>query len=285
MENKFKGIILILFSALFFALMAATVKSLNNIPVAEKIFFRNILGLLVALYMVIKNKKPLLGNNKKFLILRSIFGLLGVAAYFYSLGKIPLADTVILNKLSPFFVLLLCAIFLGERMKKYHIIAFIIAIFGASLVIKPEFSIDFLPYIIALLSAFFAGSAYTIIRYLRNYDSPETIVLYFTFISTICMIPIMIFMPNQFVIPTFTEILGLIALGVFATAAQFLMTNAYRYTPAGELAIFTYANIIFSTIIGLVIWSEIPDSLSIFGGILIIIAGFINYYFNVKKSK
>lgn len=285
MENKYKGIILILLSALFFALMAATVKSLSNIPVAEKIFFRNVLGLFVALYMVMKNKKPLLGNNKKFLILRSIFGLLGVAAYFYSLGKIPLADTVILNKLSPFFVLLLAAIFLSERMKKYHIIAFIIAIFGATLVIKPEFSVDFIPYIIALLSAFFAGSAYTIIRYLRNYDSPETIVLYFTFISTICMIPIMIFMPNQFVIPTFTEILGLLALGIFATTAQFLMTNAYRYAPAGELAIYTYANIIFSTIIGLVIWSEIPDVLSILGGILIIIAGFINYYFNVKKSK
>ncbi|MGO1819428.1 MAG: DMT family transporter [Senegalia sp. (in: firmicutes)] len=282
MDDRKKGIILILLSALFFASMAATVKFLDRIPVVEKIFFRNFLGLLVATYLIKKNKKKVLGNNKRLLILRSIFGLLGVAAYFYALSNLPLADTVILNKISPFFVLILAAIFLGEKIKKLQFISLILAILGAGFVVKPEFDVSIIPYIIALLSAFFAGSAYTIIRHLRHTDSSETIVFYFTFISTVAMIPFML--AGQFVVPTLIEAIGFLGLGIFATTAQFLMTNAYRFAPAGELAIYTYTNIVFSTIIGIIIWSEIPDILSIIGGILIILAGFINYYSNKKKA-
>lgn len=287
MESKSKGIILILLSALFFALMAATVKSLENIPVAEKIFFRNILGFFIALFIVIKKKKPLLGNNIKFLILRSSFGLLGVACYFYALSIIPLADAVILNKMSPFFVLILSALFLSEKIKKLQIVSLILAIVGALLVIKPEFNASLLPSIIALFSAFFAGAAYTTIRHLRHTDEAETIVLYFTFISTISMIPFLAFdfLPGEFVIPNTSEALGLLGLGVFATTAQFLMTNAYKYAPAGELSIYTYTNIVFSTIVGLIVFLEIPDYLTIIGAVLIVCAGFFNYYANRRFTR
>lgn len=280
MENKSKGIILILLSALFFALMATTVKSLDNIPLAEKIFFRNILGFFVALIVIKRKKKSIRGSNLKLLLLRSFLGLSGVACYFYALSRIQLADAVILNKMSPFFVIVLSAIFLGEKIKKVQIISLLLAVIGAVFVIKPEFSSNIIPSIIALSSAIFAGAAYTTIRHLRHTDSAETIVLYFTFISTITMIPFMAM--GQFVIPSPSEALGLLILGIFATSAQFLMTNAYRFAPAGELSIYTYTNIVFSTLLGLIIWSEIPDYLSISGAILIIGAGFINYRFNTK---
>ncbi|MTI49250.1 DMT family transporter [Sporosalibacterium faouarense] len=280
MENKSKGIVLILLSALFFALMAATVKSLDNIPTAEKIFFRNIFGFIIAFSMVRKKKKPLLGNNIPILLLRSTFGLLGVACYFYALSQVRLADAVILNKMSPFFVLVLSAIFLKEKIKKLQFVSLILAVGGAMLVIKPEFNSSILPSVIALGSAFFAGAAYTTIRHLRHTDAAETIVLYFTFVSTVVMIPFMIF--GQFVVPSPTEILGLLGLGLFATTAQFLMTNAYRFAPAGELSIYTYTNIVFSTFIGLIIWAEVPDSITIIGATLIVAAGFFNYYANRK---
>lgn len=282
MDDRKKGVILILLSALFFALMSATVKSLDRFPITEKIFFRNLFGLIIATYMLIKNKKPILGNNKTFLILRSLFGLLGVAANFYALSHLPLADSVMLNKMSPFFVLILSAFFLNEKIKPFQLLSLILAIIGALFVIKPEFDVSLIPYIVALSSAFFAGSAYTIIRYLIRTDSSETIIFYFTFISTIAMIPFMLL--GQFIVPTGIEIFGLLGLGLFATIAQFLITNAYRYAPAGELSIYTYANIIFSTIIGIIIWIEIPGILSIIGGLIIISAGFINYNSNKNKA-
>lgn len=283
MERRKIGIILILSSSLFFALMAATVKSLNNIPVAEKIFFRNLLGLIVATYIILKKDKKVAGNNKKLLFLRSIFGLLGVACYFFALSKIPLADAVILNKLSPFFVIVLSSIFLKEKFNNIQILSLIIALIGAGFVIKPQFSYTVIPAFIGLLSAFFAGAAYTTIRHLRHTDSPEIIVFYFTLFSTLTMIPVMA--SGYFVLPTLTDIIRLILLGIFATTAQFLMTNAYRFAPAGELSIYTYTNIVFSMLLGIIIWFEIPDIFSIIGGILIITAGAINYLAGKGNNK
>jgi len=283
MENKSKGIILMLLSSLLFAFMAASVKATGNIPLAEKIFFRNILGFLIALYLVKKNKKSILGNDKKFLLLRSLCGLLGVAGYFFALSKMPLADTVILNRLSPFFVLIFSGIFLKEKVEKHQLFALILAFIGAGFIIKPQFNMSMLPALIALISALFAGAAYTVIRHLRLTDSPETIILYFTAISSIITLPFMIF--GGFVIPNSYELLQLLLLGVFATTAQFLMTNSYRHAPAGELSIYSYANILFSALIGVIIWSEIPDNLSMVGGITILIAGYINYYYGNRVNK
>ena len=274
-DDRKKGITLILLSALFFALMAATVKYLGDMPVVEKIFFRNLFGVIIAFYLVKKKGRSLKGNNTKLLFLRSLTGLLGIAAYFYALSKIYLADAVILNKMSPFFVVILAAIFLKEKIKKPQFIALVLAISGAMMVIKPRFDYTVIPALVGLLSAFLAGCSYTIIRHLKETDYPETIVFYFTLISSLAMIPFML--AGQFVMPTGPQILALLGLGIFATTAQLLMTNAYHYAPAGELSIYTYSNIIFSTIIGLVIWGEIPDLLSILGGVAIIIAGIINY--------
>lgn len=106
-----KGITFILLSSLFFALMAATVKFLGDMPTAEKIFFRNLIGIFIALTLVKKTGSSLVGNNKKLLVLRSLFGLLGIAAYFYALANMKLSDAVILNKMSPFFVMIFASIF------------------------------------------------------------------------------------------------------------------------------------------------------------------------------
>ncbi len=281
MNSREKGIIYILLSSLFFALMASAVKFLGDIPNAEKIFFRNLVGVFVAAAIVKKNGASLAGNNKKMLFLRSFFGLLGIATYFYALSEIKLSDAVILNKVSPFFVMIFAAIFLKEKITKKQVFALIIALFGAVFVIKPGFDSNIFPSLIGLSAGFFAGIAYTIVRHLRKTDVAGTVVFYFCLYSTLVMIPFML--KGQFVVPEGIEIAALLAVGVFAAAAQLFMTNAYRYAEAGELAIYTYANIIFSTVLGLIFFSEIPDLLSLVGGVLIITAGYLNYRAKQKE--
>ena len=282
MENRKKGISYILLSSLFFALMAAAVKFLGDMPTAEKIFFRNLVGIFVAFGLVKKTGSSLTGNNKKLLVLRSIFGLLGIAAYFYALANMKLSDAVILNKMSPFFVMVFAALFLKENITKKQIIALVTAALGALLVIRPGFDSNLIPSLIALMSSVFAGIAYTIVRQLRKTDSAATVVFYFSLFSTLAMIPFML--SGSFVIPTAVQALALLALGLFATAAQLFMTNAYRHAEAGELSIYTYANIVFSSIFGLVLFQEIPDLFSVFGAVLIISAGYLNYRAKAKEQ-
>ena len=275
MENRTKGIFYILMSSLFFALMAAAVKFLGDIPTAEKIFFRNLIGVAAAFVIVKRRNETLVGNNVKLLILRSTFGLLGIAAYFYALSQIKLSDTVILNKMSPFFVVIFAALFLKEKITKKQIIALITAAAGAVFVIRPGFDSNIFPALIALLSSLFAGIAYTIVRELRKTDSAATVVFYFSLFSTLAVIPFML--RGNFVVPQGSEILALLGVGVFATTAQLFMTNAYRHAEAGELSIYTYANIVFSSLLGMLFFQEIPDLMTVIGGVLIITAGYINY--------
>lgn len=283
MENRKKGITYILLSSLFFALMAAAVKFLGDMPTAEKIFFRNLVGIFVAFSLVKKSGSSLIGNNKKLLILRSTFGLLGIAAYFYALANMKLSDAVILNKMSPFFVVVFAALFLNEKITKKQLIALVTAALGAILVIRPGFDSNLIPSLIALMSSVFAGIAYTVVRQLRKTDSAATVVFYFSLFSTIAMVPFMI--NGSFVIPTPVQGLALLALGLFAAAAQLFMTNAYRHAEAGELSIYTYANIVFSTIFGLVLFQEIPDFFSVLGAFLIISAGYLNYRAKEKETE
>lgn len=274
-QDREKGIILILLSALFFALMAATVKFLGDMPIPEKIFFRNLLGAVAVYYMIKKSGKSFKVNNKKFLAIRLLTGVSGMVCYYYALSKIHLSDAVMLHKMAPFFVIVFSAFFLGEKIKKPQYIALVLAVTGAVFVIKPRFDSSVIPSLIAFASALFSGITFTIIRYLKNSDSAQIIVFYFVTFLVIVMFPFML--AGYFVMPTPKEWIALILLGIFGTAGQLLMTNAYHFAPAGELSIYTYSNIIFSTLIGLIFWTEIPDYLSLIGGIIIIIAGIINY--------
>ncbi|MGM0378710.1 MAG: DMT family transporter [Bacillota bacterium] len=281
MKDKNKGIIYISISALMFSLMAVFVKLTPNIPVAEKIFFRNSLGLIPILINVKKTDISLKPNNTKLVILRSTFGVLGIFSYYTALELLNLADAVILNKLSPFFVLILSFVFLKENISKKQIFALIFALIGALLVIQPKFDLSIVPTLIGVLSGFLAGCSYTTVRKLSESDHPLVIVFYFALITTIAMIPVMIF-NNQFVIPTLKQFILLSMIALSALIAQLFMTNAYRHAPAGELAIYSYLNIIFSLIFGIIIWSEVPGILTFTGAIFILSAGYINY---ISKKK
>lgn len=275
MSDRSKGILYMLASSLFFALMAAAVKFAGDLPTMEKVFFRNIIGVVVSAHAIIKSGEGFKGNNTKYLTYRALLGFLGVVFYFYALGHLPLGDAVVLNQMNPFFVIIFAALFLGERIKQLQIRAILVALVGVVFVSQPQFDYTVIPAIAGLLSAVFAASAYTMIRYLSKTDTSNAIVFYFTAISTLLTIPFLIF--GDFVMPTLLDLIILLAVGIFATFAQYFMTSAYSYAPAGDLSIYSYGNTVFSIFIGIFIWSEIPNYLSIIGVILILTGAYLNY--------
>lgn len=272
---KRKGIIYILLSALFFSLMALTVKSVPELPLSEKVFFRNFIGLIVVSITMIKKKVSFKVNHPKLMFLRAFFGLAGIGLYYTAIELLPLANAVILNKLSPVFVIIFAIIFLKEPYRKGQLWVILIGILGALMIIKPSLNLSVLPALIAVLSAVAAGAAYAVVRRLTQYDKPTVIVFYFCLLSSIMLIPFVVI--EGFVIPDARELLALIGIGTFAVTAQLFMTNAYKYAPASELSIYNYVEIIFSLIWGFIIWSELPDLISLSGALLIIIAGLLNF--------
>ena len=91
-------------------------------------------------------------------------------------------------------------------------------------------------------------------------------------------------MMMNYVQPNFKELLILLSIGVFATFGQFGLTYAYKYSKASEVSIYNYSSIVFTVILGLLFFGEIPDILTILGGI-IIIAVAIKLYFVFKEKE
>ncbi len=283
-SNRSKGIIFIVLSAFGFAMMSAFVKLTGNLPSLQKTFFRNLVSCIVAFIFIIKNKESFFGKkeNQKILITRSIFGTLGIVLNFYSIDKLVLSDANMLNKLSPFFVIIFSALFLKENINKKQILTIIVAFLGALLIIKPSFSLEILPFIIGVLGAICAAAAYTCLRVLGGKEKHYTIVFYFSLFSTIVILPFTILVYKQMVLMQF---IYLILAGIFASIGQFGITLAYSYAPAKEISIFDYSNIVFSAIISLLVFGVLPDLFSISGYLIIFSASLYIFLYNKKLDK
>lgn len=282
-NNRMKGIIYIIISAFGFALMSAFVKLSGDLPSFEKTFFRNIVSVVVAAFMVIKNKGSFIGKkeNRKILIARSVFGTLGIVLNFYAIGKLVLSDASMLNKLSPFFVVIFSALFLKEKIKPSQMIALIIAFIGALFVIRPKFDLMVIPALAGFFSGMSAAAAYTCVRKLGGREEHYTIVFFFSAFSTIIVTP---FMLANFKPMTMYQFGCLLMAGVAASIGQFGITLAYKYAPAKEISIFDYTNIIFAAILSMILFGQMPDMFSFIGYLIIFVASLYNFLKNKKES-
>jgi Predicted permeases len=279
LNNKTKGIIFIILSAFGFAMMSAFVKLSGDLPSFEKTFFRNIISLIVAFGLIFKHSSSFFGRkeNQKLLILRSTLGTIGILLNFYSIDRLVLSDANMLNKLSPFFVIIFSWLLLNEKINGKQILSIVIAFIGALFIIKPAFNLDVIPAIIGALGGIAAAAAYTCVRALSGREAPTTIVFYFSFFSSLITLPLMLISYEPMTLLQFVYLIG---AGIFASLGQFGITFAYKYAPAREISIFDYTNIIFSALISLCLFGVLPDFLSVIGYVVIFLASLYMFIFN-----
>lgn len=284
LSNRTKGVLFIIMSAFGFAMMSAFVKLSGDLPSFQKTFFRNITSCIIAFILIVINKESFFGKleNQKTLILRSLFGTLGIVFNFYAIDKLVLSDANMLNKLSPFFVIIFSALFLKEKINIKQGLAIIVAFIGALFIIKPQFNLDIIPSLIGVCGAICAAAAYTCLRALGGKEKYYTIVFYFSFFSTIAILPFMLIVYKEM---SMLQFIYLILAGIFASIGQFGITIAYKYAKAKEISIFDYSNIIFSAIISIVLFNVIPDYLSIIGYIIIFAVSLYMFLYNKKLDK
>lgn len=284
LSNRTKGVIYIIMSAFGFAMMSAFVKLAGDLPSFQKSFFRNIVAVLIAFITIIKYNGKLFGKleNQKILLLRSTFGTLGILFNYYAIDRLVLSDANMLNKLSPFFVIIFSALFLREKINLKQIISIIIAFLGALFIIRPSMSFDIFPALVGLLGAISAAAAYTCVRSLGNKEKHYTIVFYFSFFSSVVLLPFVIM---YYVPMSILQLIYLLLAGVFASIGQFGVTLAYKYAPAKEISIFDYTNILFSALISIFVFGIFPDGFSFIGYIIIFGAALYIFIYNKKLDK
>ena len=277
-NNILKGIFCIIIAGFGFALMSLFVKLSGDLPSIQKGFFRNIIAVFISSIPLIKHWKVINipRNNTGWLVLisRSVFGTIGLVLNFYAISHISLADSSIIQKLSPFIIIILSYIFFKEEMTRFQVFSIIIAFIGITLIIKPSGNnIISMGALAALLGALCAGIAYTCVRYLGTHNiSGEFIIFFFSSLSSLMLLPYLIL---DYRTMTYYQLSMLILAGISATIGQYGVTFAYKFAAAKNISVFDYSQVLFSGIFGYMFFGEFPDFQSLIGYIIVISVGIV----------
>ena len=281
LNNSIKGILCIIASAFFFALMGLFVQLSGELPSFQKSFFRNAVAAVIACIMLVKE-----GGGFKWqkdclmpLVLRSLFGTIGILCNFYALDRLILSDALMLNKLSPFFAVIFSFLILGEKINLIQISMVLTAFIGSLFIIKPTPELINPASIAGLIGGICAGAAYTFVRKLSGLGERKAyIVFFFSLFSCLSVLPNMII---NFAPMTLMQTIFLLLAGLSATLGQFTITAAYSYAPAREISAYDYTQVVFSTLLSFIVFRAVPDIFSIIGYVIICIAVLI-MFFRVK---
>ncbi len=271
MKDKQKGMLSIMAAAFFFAAMNVFVKLSGDLPAPQKSFFRNLIAMIFA-FMILTRSGEKLSYRKKdlpMLLMRSIFGTIGILCNFYAVDHLLVSDASMLNKLSPFFVIIFSALFLKEKANTVQKISVVIAFIGALFVVKPSMDVfQNINSLIGVMGGLGAGIAYTCVRQLGKQGvKGARVVFFFSSFSCLVLVPYLLVDYHPM---TMQQLLCLVGAGLMAAGGQFSITAAYNFAPAKEISVFDYTQVVFAAILGFFFLGQIPDLYSVIGYVIII---------------
>ncbi len=278
-KSMLKGVLCIMLAALGFSLMTFFVRISGDVPTMQKAFFRNAVAAVIATVPILKSKDKFHIKKGCFpdIAFRCIFGTSGLICNFYAIDRLGIADANMLNKLSPFFAILLSIPLVKEVPNLIDITATIVAFIGALFIIRPGGDVSVFPALMGLYGGFGAGTAYVFVRRLGiKGERTPVIVLCFSLFSCLVTLPFLIF---DFHPMSVRQWLCLIMAGACAALGQFSITTAYKFAPAKEISVFDYTQVIFAAVLGMIFLNETPVPLSILGYVIIIGTAVARWYY------
>ncbi len=259
--------------ACFFALTDALAKWLTaSLPFIQLGWLRSITGvLLIGLFMLVSgNLHTLKSSRPGWHLFRGVFGTLAVILNIYSLGHIPLAEFTAIVFSQPFFIAILSAIVLKEKINKQSWAAIIIGFVGILFVARP--SPDH--FQIAHIAALFASLSFAIMsvtaRYLSNSESVFALNFY---VYPMNIILSFYWATSSWVAPSLNEWFLIVAMGFAATVAFGCVVQAMRYARAAVVAPIDYTRLIWAGVLGYYFWHELPDLYTCIGVLFILGSG------------
>lgn len=277
MSQKNQGIMYIIMAAFFFACMSFFIRKAGDLPTMQKGFFRNVVAMFVAAVMLLRteDKFKIKKGSIPSLLMRAICGTIGLICNYYAIDHMNISDANILNKLAPFFAIIMSALILNEYANRFEWSMVIVAFIGALFVVKPTLDMKCIPAVVAAIGGLGAGTAYTFVRKLgKQGERGPVIVMFFSTFSCIITLPFVIFDYHPM---TLMQLIYLLIAGSCAAAGQFTVTQAYAKAPAKDISVFDYSQVLFAAILGFLFLNQIPDIYSIIGYIIIIGAAIIKW--------
>lgn len=269
-----------LISTLAFACMNAIVKHLVHMNAFQIVFFRSVSSLFFTFSFLLKNKIPVLGTNRKLLVLRGLVGVTSMSLFFMATKYLPIGTAVSLRYMAPIFAGVFAIYFLKEKIKPLQWVFFAMAFAGVLILKGFDTELDGFGLLLVFLSAVFSGLVYIVISKIGKSNHPVVVVNYFMVISTIVGGLLSI---NNWVNPEGIEWFMVFGLGMFGYFGQVYMTKAFQIASTNQVAPLKYLEVIFTLLIGVLLFSEVYTLYSLLGITMIIFGLILNAMYKGKK--
>lgn len=279
------GVIWMLITGLMFVAVTAIVKHVGSeLPAAQSAFLRYLLGLVFLIPMIGPIRRAKLTTRAlKLFGFRGVVHTLGVTLWFYAMTQISIAEVTAMNYLSPVYVTIGAAFFLGEKLALRRIMAVAVALLGAMVILRPGFR-ELSPGHFAMLitAVMFAGS-YLTAKVMADEVSPAVVVGMLSIMVTIGLAPLAAWV---WVTPTLTQLGWMFLLACFATAGHYTMTLAFQAAPVAVTQPVTFLQLFWAVLLGALVFDEGLDGWVIFGGVIILASvSFITWREAVLKGQ
>ncbi len=263
-------------SALAFSLMTVCVKWLSDrIPPTEIVFVRALVSLVLSALLLRRAQVSWWGQARGFLLLRGVFGFLGLHCVFYAVSQLPLADATVIQYLHPVFTAVLAMLLLSEIPGRGVLAGIGLSLLGLILVVQPTeqgFGLPPFAVLVAVGGAFFSACAYVTVRRLAATEHPLVIVLYFPLVTVPLTLPAVLADP---VWPTGPEWVALVGVGIFAQIGQVALTHGMRHETAARATALSYLQVVFAICWGLGFFGEVPAAATLLGAVLILAGSYV----------
>ncbi|SFM39770.1 DMT family transporter [Shimia aestuarii] len=281
-DRPLLGIMLMLCFCVLAPLGDAVAKILSNaIPIGMTLLVRFGIQALVLIPIVIFTRRPwrMRRRTLSLVVLRTALHIIGIGAMFLALRHLPLADAVAIAFVMPFLMLLLGKFVLNEEVGMRRLIACAVGFIGTLLVIQPSFAEvgppALLPLVVAVVFALFM----LVTRQIAKETDPISLQAVSGVMAVVAILPMLALgaafdLPElQLVRPDTQTAWLLLVIGLMGTAAHLLMTWSLRYAPSTTLAPMQYLEIPFATLIGWIIFQDLPNGLAAIGILITIASG------------
>ncbi|MAR50318.1 MAG: DMT family transporter [Paracoccaceae bacterium] len=258
-----------LLTGLLFVGVTAIVKHVGtDLPPAQSAFLRYVTGLVFVIPLIKLIKKANLSRNELTLFAwRGLAHSIGVILWFYAMAILPMAEVTAMGYLSPIYVTIGAALFLGERIAALRILAIFAAILGVLIILRPGFREISFGHISMLLNGILFALSYLIAKVMADKVEPLVVVGMLSIFVTIGLAPWAFWV---WVTPTLSQLGWTFLLAIFATAGHYTMTLALRAAPISVTQPITFLQLVWSVLMGVLVFNEGFDKWVIIGALIIV---------------
>jgi len=269
------GALFVLGASFIFAIVGAMVKFVSvSLSSAVIVFLRNVCALIFILPWLWYS--PPAGGLKtgcfRLHLVRSFTGTGALYCFFYAIAALKLSEAFLLFATAPLFIPVIAHMWMRETVANHVWVAIIIGFSGIVLILKPGFGIIQPVALVGLGAGFLGALSMVCIRRMSASEPAMRIVFYFTLLSTVMSAGPLAW---SWQVPRAELWWLFLLIGLLAVLGQFMLTKGYSFAPAAQIGPFTYANIVFATLIGWIFWGETLDLTTWAGAFLICIAGIV----------